>query len=106
VAAQDLGPGGARFPAEAFAGLRILEGIVGRKFKSLEQPEVCVFGLVNHPHPAAAEQFGSPAVGDSLARSLWADRAGEPAVSGENRQAEQFLGRNSSSLNGDGQQPC
>ena len=58
---------GARLAAKAFESLRILRGIVGKKFQSDEAAELSVFRFVDDTHPSAAKKFEDAVMGDSLA---------------------------------------
>ena len=57
----------AGFAPKALEGLGILRGVVGKKLQRDKAAEKRVFGLVNHAHSAAAEEFDDPVVGDGLA---------------------------------------
>ena len=58
--------GSASFAAKALQSLRVLRGVVGKKFQGDEAAEQRVFGLVHDSHATAAEQFDDPVVGDGL----------------------------------------
>jgi hypothetical protein len=47
--------GGSRFALESFQGLVIVTYSFGDEFQRYEPAKLDVFGLVHHPHPAAAQ---------------------------------------------------
>ena len=59
--------GCAGFAPEAFESLRVVREFVGKKFKGNETPELGVFSLVNHAHPATAQLVHDAIVRDGLA---------------------------------------
>ncbi len=58
---------GAGLAAKSFEGLRILRGIVGKKFQGDEAAELGVFRFVDDTHPSAAKEFKDAVVRDCLA---------------------------------------
>ena len=72
------GGGSAGFAAKTLQRLRILRSIFGKKLQGDEAAEQRVFGLVNDAHPAAAEQFDDPVVGDGLADHVCQSKFGGP----------------------------
>jgi hypothetical protein len=61
---------GAGFAPETLQGLRILGDIVRQEFERHEAPELSVFRLVNHTHPATAQLLDDAVVRDGLTDQL------------------------------------
>ena len=56
-----------RFPAEPFQHRRVLRDQLRQKLERDHPPQLGVFGLVNHTHPAAAQLFDDPVMRESMA---------------------------------------
>src|ERR1700731_1812086 len=58
---------GTSFPAEAFERLRVSGNIFRQELQGDEATKLGVLGLVNHPHPPAAQLLDDAVVRDGLA---------------------------------------
>src|SRR5437867_6434299 len=61
------GRGGSSLAPEAFEGLRVSRHIFRKKLQRDKPAKVGVFGLVHHPHAAAAQLLDDAVMGDRLA---------------------------------------
>ncbi len=61
------GGGGARFAPEALESRGVVGDFGGEKLEGHEAPQIDVFGLVHHTHPASAQLLDDAVVGDGPA---------------------------------------
>jgi hypothetical protein len=66
---------GPRLAAKTFQRLRVVGQVLGQELQRDWPTEFSVLSLVHHTHPAAAEPFDDPVMGDGFANhGHWAGR--------------------------------